>query len=142
MNISPISFGSLMVGTLKSGRPKAPVPVLVDLAFNCETVNIDGNERKNPLSRYNLMSDIIHHEEKIDGTVHNANLDFAKELNTKYKSKLPKGSNKVIMTEADFYINPRETEKRYFLTAASQRDEKEIHKVLSKSKEFYTVRYR
>ena len=142
MQVSPISFGSLMIGTLKSGRPKLPVPTLINLAFTSDTINISGKEQKNPLLRYELTQPMKQYKEKIDGTVHNANLSFAQQLNNEYRPNMPKGSNKIILTEANFYINPRDTEKRYFITAATDRDEKELHKILSRSKAFYTVRYR
>ncbi len=132
MKTSPVSFGSLMCFTIKDGKPKASVPSLVQLAFQC-------NPR---LSGYNLDKDIVVHKEKIDGTVHNAAADFCELLDEKYKAKLPKGSNRVIITEADFYVNPRDTEKRYFLTAATGDEENKILRTLGSSLNFYTVKLR
>ena len=55
---------------------------------------------------------------------------------------LPKGSNKVVITQADFYVNPRDTEKRYFITAPTADDENKILKALGPSNNFYTVKLR
>lgn len=130
MIIRPVSFGSLMVFTINDNRPKADVPTLMNISFN-----------NNPsLKDYNL-TDTVSFSEKIDGTVHNASSDFAKNLDKLYKSELPKGSKNVILTEVDFYVNPRETEKRYFLTAATDDDESKIHNILSKSNVFYSAKF-
>ena len=79
--------------------------------------------------------------EKIDGTVHNAAKNFAENLDRLYKKELPKGSKRVKLTEVDFYVNPRETQKRYFLTAATNDDENKIHEILSQSSVFYTAKF-
>ncbi|MCD7878832.1 MAG: hypothetical protein LUG16_02730 [Candidatus Gastranaerophilales bacterium] len=131
MSISPVSFKSLMVFTLKDNKPKASVPDLVKMSF--------ANNPK--LKNYKLQNNIIHHDEKIDGTIHNAARNFAKTLDKKYKKSFYNDSKKVYLTEADFYVNPRDTEKRYFLTAASQKDEGNIHKTLIKSPAFYVARF-
>lgn len=132
MKLSPVSFKSLMVFTINDGKPRASVPDLVRTAFSYNPV----------LKPYSLDKDNFVHEEKIDGTVYNASTDFAEMLDKKYKEHLPKGSSRVILTEADFYVNPRDTEKRYFLTAATQEDEDKIHKILSKSRIFYAAKFR
>ncbi len=131
MSIKPISFGSLLCFTLKDGKPKAPVPSMVMAAF-----------RNNPgLKMYKLDQKIRQYKgEDIDGTVYNATGDFGKLLDKKYAHELPKGSNKVLLTEADFFVNPRQTEKRYFITAATYEDERKILDVLSKTNEFYTAK--
>ena len=120
--IKPVSFGSLMVFTINDNRPKASIPQLMKISFN-----------NNPaLKTYTLTDTIEYTQEKIDGTVHNAAQNFAERLDKEYKNKLPKGSRRVILTEADFYVNPRDTQKKYFLTAATNDDEKKIHKALNK----------
>ena len=133
MRVSPVSFKSLMVFTLPSDKPQLQVPQLMELSFS----------HSQALKGY-ALSDLVHYDkEKIDGTVHNAYADFAERLDNEYEGQLPKGSKKVIFTEADFYVkNPRETEKRYFLTAATKEDEDRLHKILSKSAAYYTVKYR
>lgn len=130
MNINPVSFGSLMVFTLNDNKPKAPVPNLVRTSFR----------NNSQLKGYNL-TDTVSFSEKIDGTVHNAAMDFAQNLDRLYKKDLPKGSKDVILTEADFYVNPRETQKRYFLTAATAKEEAKIHQILSNSTLFYVQKF-
>ncbi|MCD7779187.1 MAG: hypothetical protein LUH05_00755 [Candidatus Gastranaerophilales bacterium] len=128
--MAPVSFGSIHVFTINDGKPKAGIPSLMNMSFN----------NNSNLKRYNL-TDMRKYDEKIDGTVHNAAKNFAEKLDKEYLNELPKGSRKVILTEADFYVNPRETQKRYFLTAATDADEERIHKILSKSSIFYAARY-
>ncbi len=131
MNIPRVSFGSLMVFTINDGKPKASVPQLVKIAFN-----------NNPVIRNNYyLSDTVEFSEKIDGTVYKAADEFAERLDDEYSKQLPKGSKKVILTSADFYVNPRETEKRYFLTAATDDDEEKLHNILSKSSAFYVNKF-
>ena len=135
MRVPPVSFKSLMVFTLPSDKPKLEVPQLMELSFNHNQALKNYGYQLAPLVHYN--------KEKIDGTVHNAYADFAEKLDDEYEKQLPRGSKKVMFTEADFYVkNPRETEKRYFLTAATKEDEDKIHKILSKSAAYYTVKYR
>ena len=132
MRVPPVSFKSLMVFTLSDDKPTLKVPQLMDLSF-----------KHSPQLKNYVLTDLVHYnKEKIDGTVHNASADFAERLDEEYKNQLPKGSKKVIFTEADFYVNPRETQKRYFLTAATNEDEDRLHRILSKSSAFYTVKYR
>ncbi len=133
MTIRPVSFGSLMVFTLNDNKPNVPIPMLMRISFN-----------NNPTLKknYNLKDMVEFTEEKIDGTVHNAAQNFAERLDAKYKSQLPKGSKNVILTEADFYVNPRETQKRYFLTAATNDDERKIHNALNKSLNFFVAKFR
>ena len=133
MRVPPVSFKSLMVFTLPSDKPKLEVPQLMELSF----------KHSQALKGYSLSNLVHYDKEKVDGTVHNAYADFAEKLDDEYESQLPRGSKKVIFTEADFYVkNPRETEKRYFLTAATKEDEDKLHKILSKSAAYYTVKYR
>lgn len=132
MNIPPVSFGSLMVFTLNDDKPKASVPQLLQISFH-----------NNPaLKNYKLCDTFQKSEEVVDGTVHNAAQNFAESLDKKYKLVLPKGSKEVILTEVDFSVNPRETQKRYFLTAATNDDEEKIHNILSKSSVYYTAKFR
>ncbi len=131
MRVSPVSFGSLHVFTLNDGRPKADVPTLVKGAF-------DNNER---LSNYKLQSKNIYRK-KFDGTIHNANSIVADKLDNEYRgSVIPKDSNKVMLSEVIFYVNPQDTEKRYFITAASRKDENRIHEILNNGGYLYSVRY-
>ncbi len=131
MKISPVSFKSIMVFTLNDGKPKAPVMDLVRTAF----------EYNPALQSYSLDKDNFVFEDKVNGAAYNASTNFTKFLDRKYSDLLPKGSNRVIATEADFYSNTRDHEKRYFLTAATKEDEERIHKCLSKSKIFYAARF-
>ena len=130
MNIRPVSFGSLMVFTLNDNKPKADIPTLMKISFN----------NMQELKQYTL-TDTVSFSEKIDGTVHNAAKNFAEDLDRLYKKELPKGSKRVKLTEVDFYVNPRETQKRYFLTAATNDDENKIHEILSQSSVFYTAKF-
>lgn len=131
MKTSPVSFGSLMCFTLKNNKPKAPVTDMVKMAFMC-------NDK---LANYDLCDDVLVHEEKVKGYVHNAAADFCDVLDMKYRGNvLPKGSNRVVLTEADFYVNSGNTEKKYFITAPTPKDEDIILRALSVSNDFYTVR--
>ena len=137
MRISPVSFRSLMVFTLQDNNVKSPeqkskiIPQMMKVSFN-----------NNPQLKNYRLQDIQKYSEKIDGTVHNAAKNLAEDLDHKYKHHLPKGSNKVILTEADFYINPQlDTVKKYFLTAATNKDEERIHKALCKSSVFYVAKF-
>lgn len=132
MKTNPVSFKSLLVFTINDGKPKAPVPELIRMSFKHNDI----------LKNYSLDQFVRSHKEKIDGTVFNANSDFCEELDRKYRMLLPKGSKKVIMTEADFLINPKDTQKRYFLTAATAEDEERILKTLGKSNHFYAARFK
>lgn len=133
MKTSPVSFGSLMCFTINDGKPKASVPDMLKIAFVCN----------NKLSKYNLQKDVIEFKgEPVDGTVHNAAADFCDRLDKLYKNMLPKGSNQVVITQADFYVNPRDTEKRYFITAPTADDENKILKTLGSSSNFYTAKFR
>lgn len=132
MKTNPISFKSLLVFTINDGKPKAPVTDLVRAAFN----------NNNELKQYRLDRDIVVFKEKMDGTIFNANSNFCQKLDNDYKKLLPKGSKRVIITQADFYTNPKETQKRYFLTAATADDEDKILKTLGKSNLFYAAKFR
>ena len=130
MNISPVSFGSLMCFTLPDGKPKAPVPVFLKTAF-----------KNNPsLKKYNLKID-EYKGETIDGTVYNAASDFCCKLDDMYKGQLPKGCRRVILTQANFYVAPNKTEKRFFLTAATAADEEKILRTLSKGNTLYVSKF-
>ncbi len=130
MNISPVSFGSLLVCHIKDGKSHAPIPNLVKLSFN----------HNKSLNRYTL-NPTKEYPEEIDGTIHNANKIFAKKLDEEYSKYLPKGSKNVYITEVKASINPRESETRYFITAATNKDEKRIHEVLSKSNQFIVGKF-
>mgnify|MGYP005770532771 CR=1 FL=1 len=130
MNIRPVSFGSLMVFTIKDNKPKMDVPSLVGLSFN-------NNDK---LKGYSLEKRTIS-PEIIDGSVHNAAKDYARTLDERYRNELEKEPKKVKFTEVTFSVNPRTTEKRYFLTAATNGDEARIHDILSRGSNFYIARF-
>ena len=133
MKTSPVSFGSLMCFTINDGKPKASIPSMLNIAFMCNS----------KLSGYDLQKDVFQYQgEAVDGTVHNAAANFCEKLDYIHKDKLPKGSNKVFITEAEFYVNPRDTEKRYFITAPTADDENRILKALGSSNNFYTAKFR
>ena len=114
MSIRPVSFGSLMVFTLNDGKPKADVPTLVKTAFN-------NNEQ---LSEYHLK----------DGFKYEKTVNFR-------KMHLPKGGKQVNLTEADFSVTPRETQKRYFLTASTREEETALLKILSQGSTLYVAQF-
>ena len=150
MNISPVSFGSLMVGRTPKPGNQAPIKELVALSF--PESNGDGG---NPMLRNYRFDDKTHcptrdaknnliEEQTPDGTVFNAFKNYALKLDDLYRKKLDAFKNnpqKVIFTEVDFYISPRKTEKRYFLTAATEEDEIKIHKVISESRDYLTLKW-
>jgi len=122
MSIRPISFKSLQVLTMP-GTPTAPIPDLIKATFRYN---------KDLSSAFVLNKDIFQHDEEMDGTIHNATKDFALFLDKKFKKDLPDGSKKVILSEGTFTINPRETEKRYFLTTSGWKEEKKLLNILNK----------
>ncbi len=130
MRLSPVSFGSLMVFSLNDKVQKHTLSPLMRVSFN--------NNKQ--LKKYQLEGP-VYYPEKIDGTVHNAAKNFAELLDKKYEKELPKGSKKVILTEVDFYVNPTDTQKRYFLTAPSN-EEYKIHDSLSSSSLFYCAKFK
>lgn len=132
MRTNPVSFKSLLVFTLNDGKPRATVPDIVRMAF----------KHNDFLKQYNVDPFIREHKEEMDGTVFNANSDFCQYLDEKYRNVLNKGSKRIIMTSADFYINPTDKQKRYFITAATADDEEKILKELGKSNHFYTARFK
>ena len=153
MRINPVSFGSLQVFTLKSGKPKPPVPDLVRLAFN-NNPKLNGTEKPKglkaffgiPSPKYRIVDgvDTFESEETAhDGTVHEAFLQFARELDDVYKDKYtPENSDVVYLTKARFTKNPRETEIRYFLTASDYGKESDINRILNDEKgSLYSVSY-
>ena len=151
MRINPVSFGSLQVFTLTSGKPKPPVPALVKLAFD-RNPKLNGTEKPKglkalfgiPAPKYRIVDGVDTFEsEKTphDGTVHEAFLQFARELDDVYKDKF-KDPNDVFITKARFTKNPRETEIRYFLTASDYGKESDINKILNDEKgSLYSVSY-
>ena len=132
MKTNPVSFGSLMAFHIKDNKPHAPIPELVKLSF------LNNDSLRN---EFNLQP-VRHYPEIIDGTIHNANQKFAKQLDYDYYHELPKGSKDVILTEVDAYINPKQTEKRYFITGATDKIEKKLHRILSASKHFFVADFK
>ncbi len=128
MAIRPVSFGSLMVFTLKDGKPKADVPTYVRTAFK-------NNEQ---LKGYELKEG-YKYEDEIDGTVHNAAKNFAITLDQRYAKDIkPKQVN---LTQAEFSVSPRKTETRYFLTASTREEEAALLKILSKGSTLYVAKF-
>ena len=130
MKTSPVSFKSIMVFTIDDGKPKASVPALVKAAFN----------NNYELKKYQLRDDIYVHNEVKDGSVNNASTNMAKTLDNIHKSKLPKGSKKVIMSKTKFSIG-QNTDEKYYLTAATDDDEEKILRTLSKSNTLYAAKF-
>ncbi len=129
MKTSPASFGTLMCFSINN-KPSASIPDMLKLSFN-----------RNPnLRKYKLQDTFQYTDDKPDGTVHNASSNFSEFLDRLHKKHLPKGSKKVFLTEAEFYVNPYDTQKKYFVTAATNNDEARIFKALRNTKEFITVR--
>ncbi len=120
MKTSPVSFGSIMVFTINDEKPKANTGDMVKTSFR---FNSD-------LSSFYVLESRKFDEVQIDGSVHNAAPSFCKMLDKRYEHLLPKGSNKVILTEADFFVNSNELQKRYFVTASRDKDEKYIQRIL------------
>lgn len=130
MRVSNVSFGSFMVFQINDGDAHASIPALVRASFN-----------NNPaLQSYNLK-DTFHHNELMDGTTHNAISDFCDYLDKKYRKILPKKSKNVFLTEAEFSKNPWESGKKYFITAADYKTEKQIFNTLNKSQYLHAVKY-
>lgn len=133
MNVSPVSFKSLLCFTIDDNKPKGMLPAMIKTAFSYNQ----------ELSEYKLDPKIRDHNVKIDGTVHNAQANICSELDKKYADELPKGSDKVILTAVDVYVNPRDTVKRYYLTAATAEDERKIlYSSFANSKDFFVCKFR
>ena len=132
MKVSPVSFKSLLCFTINDNKPKGALPTMIKTAF-----------AYNPqLKNYKLDPNIQHYDKEIDATVHNAHDKVCKSLDKKYANLLPKGSNKVILTEVDVYVNPRDVEKRYYLTAATAEDERKIlYSSFAESKDFLVAKF-
>lgn len=133
MNIPPVSFKSLMCFTIDDNRPKEDLEKIIKTAF---AYNSD-------LSSFRLDEDVYQHGEVIDGTVYNANANLCDELDKIHKNKFLDAPRKVILSVVDVAINPRETRKRYYLTAATTEDENKIlTSSFAKSKDFYVAKFR
>lgn len=121
MSIRPISFKSLQVFTMP-GAPTAPIPELIKATFK---YNKD-------LKDYELSDLFEYQGEEMDGTIHNATKDFAAYLDKKFQNVIPQNSKQVKFSEGVFTINPRDTEKRYFLTTSGWKEEKKLLNILNK----------
>ena len=132
MNVGRVSFGSLMLFKLNNDRSQTSIPEHVKRCF----------EYNSELKGYNLK-DTVYCDKPQDLTVHNGARNFALSLDQKYKDKLHFHNKDVYLTEADFFIDPNNTKKRYFLTAASSSDENKIYQVLQagNGNHFYTVKF-
>ena len=132
------SFGSLMVVRLNQPGVHVPLQDEISLAFPDPKSGNGGNPS---LKGYSL-SDTFYHSETIDGTVYNAAKNFGRTLDDLYRKKEFKNDPKrVIFTEANFYKNPTETEKKFYLTAATDSEEDKIHRILSESARYLVVKW-
>lgn len=150
MKISPVSFGSLMVGRLP--QPGNHLPLKDEIGLSFPDSNGDGGNAVLRNYRFDANNHCPTRDEKgnlikektPDGTVYNAFKNYALKLDNEYRRKLDAFKNnpqKVIFTEVDFYVSPRKTEKRYFLTAATEDDEKRIHNILSQTERYIIGRW-
>lgn len=130
MKISPVSFRSLIVFNIDNDRPQAGIKDLLRLSFN-----------NNPKLKNYSLSDTFVDSSEPDGTVFNATKDFCEELDKRYADDLPKGSKKVFLTESEFFVSPKDKIKKYFLTAATNKDEEHLLNVFKKSTDFYVARF-
>ncbi len=131
MKTSPVSFGSLMAFTINDKKPKENAGNMVKTAF---------------IFNYNLSDDYVLEQVKyqgipIDSSVNNAVPGFCKFLDEQYKNYFKKNSKKVIMTEADFYVNSNEIQKRYFLTASNDKKEKHIQSILGSGFTLFVAKF-
>ena len=136
MKIPPVSFGSLMVFRLS--KPGVQLPLKDEVSLSFPDSNGDGG---NPELREYWLSSAPKYKEKIDGTVWNATKNFARKLDKEYKDEFRSNPKKVIFTTADFYVNPKDTVEKHFITAATEDDEKKIHKILSESSRYYVAKF-
>lgn len=130
MNVSPVSFGSLMVFKLNDGKPDKILEQFMKVSF-----------AKNPdLAQYSLdaTKEAVGVE---DGTVHNSAMNYARNLDEAYKAYLQLNPKKVVLTKARFSTNRNKVDTKYFLTAATAEDEEKIHQTLSKSKDFFVAKF-
>jgi hypothetical protein len=103
--------------------------------------------KNNPkLSGYDLQDDVFEYRtpnnEPIDGSVQNALGDFSDKLDSIHKDKLIPGSNKVIISRANFtdMNDKRMVRENYFITAPTSKDEDKILQALQDTNLFLTVR--
>ena len=157
MKTSPVSFGSLMVVRLP--KPGKQIPLKDEIGLSFPDANGDGGNvvlknyrlqdktikpTRNPDDsiRYNPKDTSIYNTH--DGTVYNAFKNYALKLDNEYRKKLDlfrDNPHKVIFSEVDFWTDHSQTEKRYFLTAATEDDEKRIHNILSQSERYIIGRW-
>lgn len=139
MNVSPVSFGSLMVFRFQKPGNQVPLHQEVGLSFPDE----HGNGGNPKLQEYQFSA--YHYKEKYDSTTWNANKNFAKRLDKQYRKQVgafKSNPKRVIFTEVDAYVSPFKTEKKYFITAATDADEEKIHKILCESKRYYIAKWK
>lgn len=136
MKISPVSFGSLLCFPMPGAMDTETVDNMLWAAF-----------KNNPkLSGYDLQDDVFEYRtpnnEPIDGSVQNALGDFSDKLDSIHKDKLIPGSNKVIISRANFtdMNDKRMVRENYFITAPTSKDEDKILQALQDTNLFLTVR--
>ena len=150
MKVSPVSFGTILVGRVPLPGNQLPVKDEISLCF--PDSNGDGG---NPaLRNYRFDSGYycptrdengnLIKDKAPDGTVYNSSQKSTILLDELYRKKLDVFKNnpqKVIFTEVDCFVNPKETKKKYFLTAASDVDEIKICKVLNQTKRLFALKW-
>ena len=146
MKTSPVSFGSMMVVRKPQPGRQIPLkdesgnPALRNYRLQDETMTPTRNADKS--LRYNPKDTSIYNTH--DATVYNAFKNYTFKLDEEYRKNLGLFKNnpqKVIFSEVDFWVSPHKTEKRYFLTAATEEDEIRIHNILSQSKRYRIGRW-
>ena len=120
MKNAPVSFGTIMVFTTDDKKPKENTRKMIETSFG---FNYNLND-------YFKLETKEYLAEPIDASIYNAAPSFCKFLDKRYKNSFDKNSNKVILTEADFYVNSKEKQKRYFLTAKTNLMETYIQHII------------
>lgn len=137
--MKPVSFGSLMAFTTKDyniqGNAEHPMIRLLTFPFY-------NNRASHELYKDEyVVRQKPAHPDVVNGTVHNAAQNFSRYLDEKYKDEFRVNNKLVFITEADFFDASGKTQKRFFLTAATAKDEEKIHKILCKSPDYLLARF-
>lgn len=132
-----VSFKSILVFTLDDRRAKLPIPEFIKTTFetksafkNYKLVCPEEDEFvKNPDDKYSVYP-YKYEGGVINGNEYNANTNFAKKMDKTHKKRLKEHPNEVILSEAVFSTDPlKPRQTRYFLTAATGKDEDYIQNV-------------
>ena len=130
MKISPVSFGSIMLFQLKDGRPKIDIPTIMETAF----------QRNNALIGYNLSEIQIIDDDRIDYSINNSSAVFSENLDNRYREELDKYHDRIFFSEANFVYTPKNVEKRYFITAHNDEEERYLQSIFQLDRSLYAVR--